>query len=378
MAALMHCGDEMTADDDEGTYDDDDDAEGSSEEEEEDDEDAEVGEEYAADDADGGRRPRRDAAARARMRSIGATAGSGNGNDGASGTSRVRRELGGVVDEKSVDDEWQVCELAFVFARSLSQLAADPGASVITLDKDINGVFRRTKADAAASSERTRNHILGGMELVSFKNGFDCTLTMAVDTKTDSNYRFTSSGAAGVYTFFPRSHAFFSPRERPQLVRGGANADMRFLKKYPGRNLDNIDEGITHVTQDWSLVRSDHPCVTLFNNQLVRRGDAPLGKADEGTTPDHYTLPRKETESCLKGLREKMQDRLKITDLYALGLRFDRGFVAGKRSSPGAIDNNWLNEMEIFDNVTDEDVRDCAVNEVKSLYLTVELRYKVV
>lgn len=314
------------------------------------------------------------------------------GNNNSS--SRSRREESAAEDLRG---KWEEVSVTYRFNGSLSKLSTDPALSKVGLRPDVVGVFEcsadqsTTTATAATSStstdeekgaKRSSHHLLGGMYLTSIRSDFPCSVHMSMEGMSGHRKSYTSHGAQGVFTVFPKEA---SGNMRVPLYEASTSADNSFLKKYPGRNLGNIQEGIIELPKKGlSVIDADHPVIGMYNVTRKARNQTELQQHDENP-PGHYTVQTEEATRCVENLRESMEKHLRMLDLYNLKFKFSRAFTstpaassASGMSSTGSDTVPWRDPCEVHDGVESDIGKGKVLTLPRNLYFTVLYKYKVV
>ena len=279
--------------------------------------------------------------------------------------------------ETDSTDLWQTVSVTTRFCKSLEELSKNPSLNVVALNQNAKDIF---ESPGNKGKERSKNHIIRSVTLTAIKSEQLCTLSMNVSNinPKDANRSFANSGVGGHYVIFPKMERYDM---QVPLTDPNANVDSPFIRQYPNRNLDNINEGIIHINESVSLIHMDHPVLGIFQQIQSNQGKGKELSSENQVVPNFFKADRKSTEDALKVVKEKMEEHLKITNLYDTKLTFNRAFPNSKsinNSGKKTTGSNWIDEEEIFDGVTTDRGKQQVIGTKNNVYITLEYRYRVV
>jgi hypothetical protein len=264
---------------------------------------------------------------------------------------------------------WREVVLNYRYSGSVAQLRADPEAAKLALQNEEANVFGDWQG------ERTKNHICGGVEIVGLKSDFPVSLQIYAEGAAGEEARrsVSADGTRGAFTAWPNMEFHDDGDGAVALIARNSEADKHpFLEKYPGWNLDNLETGITHISEQKSVIRNDHPLIGVFNKARVSTGKTALTAKDEAPA-GFFTAVRRDVEPTLERLKSTMTDKLQIQDLHNLSVRFARAFGAQAGGAP-----EWDDPAELYDGLSNARSKQGALEEPRSLYVKLRVRYRVI
>ncbi len=280
---------------------------------------------------------------------------------------------------------WSATHITFKIAGSLSDFAKKPKKCCNFISKNAKGIFESTKQQqqqqqisSKSDDTRTKNHMCIGISLTKVESDFPCSLALNVDgiNIPNENKTFTSNGNSGSFIITPNMK--HDSQEGIPLNQKSRDIDSPFIKNFPGWNLGNIHEGITHMNTKMSLIAENHPVVVMFNSVRMKRSEEPLNEENQ-PIKGFYNANRKDTEICLQKIKDKMQEHLKIQDLYNMGVSISRAFTENPTPINGINEDKkigtWLDATEIFEGISGPNSQRRIIDEKHNLYVTFKVEY---
>ncbi len=298
-----------------------------------------------------------------------------------------KKYKGRAVPESKVN--WNSTHVTFKISGSLNEFAKNSKKCCDSISENAKGIFESTKLEQKQENSdisngnksdiklknRTTNHMCVGLSLTKVESSFPCSLALNIEgiNIPNESKTFTSDGNSGSFIVTPKMN--YNSQEGIPLNQKCRDTDSPFIKNFPGWNLGNIHEGITHLDKKMSMISDKHPVVVIFDSIRMSRGESPLNEENQ-PIPGFYHASRKDTEKCLQTIKDKMQKHLKIQDLYKMKVSISRAFTE-KISSINGIKKNssWLDATEIYDNINGENAKKREADEKHNLYVTFKVEY---
>lgn len=233
---------------------------------------------------------------------------------------------------------------------------------------------RNVGAKAAVEKTPSTRYIVREVTLKDFKNTFPCSLNLNIDgVKGLVHSAYTSDGTPSSYVIFPKTKAY---NVNATLFNNQNGHNIKFLRMFPGWDVDNIETGIVHIDELTSVVQEGHPCLEMLNRTAIQSGQPPITSQPQSLL-GYYNVLRSNLTTVLNLLKKDMEEGLPITDMIHFGLNFNRAFVSNNHSNgPKAIGNAWLDSREIYDGYNTETSKNTVNQKTNSLYVTLEIEYK--
>lgn len=277
---------------------------------------------------------------------------------------------------------WREVTLSYRYSGSVADLKEHPEKATLLLQNEKANVFGEWGGD------RTKNHICGGVDIVGLKNNFPVSLQIYADGAAGNDARTSVSCdcTRGAFTAWPKMDFNGEGDNSVALIARNSEADQHpFLKKYPGWNLDNVENGITHISEVKTVIQNDHPIVGVFNRARIATGKAPLTSKNEQPA-GFFTAIRADVGPALERVKAMMTNKLQFQDMHNLSVRFSRAFgnnaAAGGGAAPADNEEDaapaWDDPVELFEGLSNPTSKKAALNEPCSLYVKLRVRYRVI
>lgn len=118
---------------------------------------------------------------------------------------------------------------------------------------------------------------------------------------------------------------------------------VNFLQKYPGRTLENIDQGVHVLDERFTAVKRDHPMA-----QAVLKASR---NAKYDPNCEYYQVPTKIAKVILKELKSAMEKSVPPVALADLSLSFQRVHTKSTDyfTDPYQIGKAWTDDLQLVD-----------------------------
>jgi len=325
----------------------------------------------------------------------------------SNGTPNLSMDSGQGKQQQNPDDVYLYREITFLLESSLSDMNRDPKASVVKMKEWVEyGLFEDNLN--SKKTKETASHLITGMFLTGARNEFPATFAISpIGIEIPTYKRISDSGVCGACII--EAGANFRNSMIPIFDATRMKTDSPLLKKYPDRNLDNLDDGITYF-QGKALVEENHPVLEYFNIAREKKGLSPLGLDNQSEEfPGSYTVSQTDTKRCVEELKKNWEKGSKRNNLYNLGFKFERAFLSKPiqadpvtRGAPGISRNSGTangtqrktlnmssntqisakgdlphDGREIFFGVTAEEPKKFVASDPKKCIISVLVKYKI-
>lgn len=274
--------------------------------------------------------------------------------------------------------KWHKEKVNVRFTGSPRGFSMDPSLATVKIDADSPPIFEGdTEFDPNLPVKKSTNHQIGGIAITRYKNEFDFSVSVSTNLLPLEHHRsHDTAGNSGIFTVFP-NESVSSIRE--EICGQIGDPESSLLSKYPAYNLDNLEEGITHMSTPantpengkvkCSLIPSGHPLVEVFSQKDGRNSNVkPLKQLDNS-----IKASTQDTLRLIELIRNETRKKVKGVNLYGAEFTIQRAFV---ENSPNDGES-WKAEAELFDNIVFDKAKEDGLDTLKSLYLTFEITYRL-
>ncbi len=289
--------------------------------------------------------------------------------DGDQDTATVSEETNGVKKKNSRGNgastaaaaaQWNETDVMFRISGSLQDFFNDPEKAKSMIRSGVSGIF----------ASKSGKNLLKSIAITSVNSDYPCSLQLQVEgINVDGGKKqcFSSDGVEGVCVITPKMQY---SKSKPMAIVDITpdNANTSFFKKHPGWNLGNMREGIKNLDDTVSMVKKDHPVITVFNTARAKKGMEPLDL--EQSTHGYLSGSRVDIERCVTSIESRLQKNQTVQNLHDMKFSIARAYTDQRDR-----ENHWLDGTEIYEGSLSSKAKERIATENHSLYVGMRIQY---